>query len=481
MLWFLTFFGRKLSELARAYFWWSFFVALWAFGYGVTLGGFFNYDTTLVWNKFCQAMAVLVSPFFFRYCAVLVDEYSKQEKVFTFYLIFASSAAVGIAFTPYIISGLWSFGVYKYQPLAGPLYFVYVGLFVICTLHGFILVLSKYRSFSDVKQKQIKLFLIATGTSYFGGVTLFVQAMRIPLDSFGIFLGLTYVLITGYAIHKYQFLDFPSLLRTKEVVAIHNEKLMLLGLFSSSINHELKNPLFMLREFSKRLINIEAVSKIEEASDIVRKMSAQIDRVTQLVERSRDFIRPDSAGEGKVEDVDLKQVVDNALFFASTEMKYQNIEVKLGIPENLPVLRGDKSQFEVIFLNLIINAFHSMPPSDSGRNGGKLTISASSVIARRGDQRRSNLSTGIASAPNIEPRNDSVVEITISDTGSGIPKDQLKNIFKPFYTTKGKQGTGLGLHIVKTLVEQNGGKILVESEVGKGTKFTLLFDSVFVK
>ena len=65
--------------------------------------------------------------------------------------------------------------------------------------------------------------------------------------------------------------------------------------------------------------------------------------------------------------------------------------------------------------------------------------------------------------------------VPISDAGVGIPKDQLKDIFKPFYTTKQKSGTGLGLYIVKTLVEQNKGKIEVKSEVGKGTRFVMKF------
>ena len=67
------------------------------------------------------------------------------------------------------------------------------------------------------------------------------------------------------------------------------------------------------------------------------------------------------------------------------------------------------------------------------------------------------------------------LNVSVADTGTGIPKDELKNIFKPFYTTKQKSGTGLGLYIVKTLVEQNGGKINVESCAGQGAMFRLKF------
>ncbi len=442
-LWFLTFFGRKLSGLARAYFWWSFFIAVWALGYGITLGGFFDYNTTLTWNKFCQSMAMMIAPFFFKYCCMLVDEYEKKRGIFLFYVELAAINAFGIAFTPYYVSGFWSFGVYKYQPLGGPLYVIYVALFHWCTAHGFILVLSKYREFSELQKKQLKLFLIATGTSYFGGSTLFLAPLGIPFPSYGIFLILAYVLATGFAIHKYQFLDLPSLIQTKEVVALHDEKLMLLGLLSSSINHEIKNPLFMLQEFSRKLMGVEAVSKSTEASDLVGKMSSQVGRMSRLVERLGDFARPNVKRDNDVEEINLRQVVDNALFFASPELKYQNVEVKIDIPENFPELKGDKSQFEVIFLNLIINAYHAMP------NGGTLNIQAK--------------------------KTDNSVEVAVSDTGVGIPKDQLKNIFKPFYTTKQKSGTGLGLYIVKTLVEQNKGTIIVSSKNKQGTQFSIRF------
>ncbi len=466
-LWFLTFFGRKLGELAIAYFWWSFFIAAWALGYGITLGGFFDYGTTLAWNKYCQAMAMLIAPFFFKYCCELVDEYENKKKIFLVYLLFAILNSIGIAFTPYYVSGLWSFGVFKYQPLGGPLYFIYVAFFHWCTLHGFLLVLSRYREFSELRRKQLKLFLIATGLSYFGGSTLFIAPFRIALPSFGVFLILAYVVATGWAIHKYQFLDFPSLLKSNEAVAYHNDKLMLLGLLSSALNHEIKNPLFMIRELTRKVLQNEAVVKNHDASGAIEKIDTQIGRMSKLVERLADFAKPSSESSQK-EEINLRQVIDSALFFASSELKYQNIKVEINIPDDLPKLQGDRSQFEVIFLNLIINAYHAMP------EGGRLTIEGRLVpfvTLSRAKGLRTLSARSFAGA-----QDDNFVEIVIADTGTGIPKDQLKDIFKPFYTTKQKSGTGLGLYIVKTLVEQNKGKIEVESELNKGTRFILNFN-----
>ena len=162
--------------------------------------------------------------------------------------------------------------------------------------------------------------------------------------------------------------------------------------------------------------------------------------MTKLTQRLSEFSRPSSR---EIEEIDLRKVIEGALFFASQELKYQNIELRLNLPNNLPRVKGSRSQFEEIFLNLIVNAYHAMP------NGGILTIEGKQV--------------------------GNSIEISVSDTGIGIPKSEHKNIFKPFYTTKKKTGTGLGLHIVKTLTEQNCGEIHVKSELGKGTMFAIQF------
>ncbi len=246
-----------------------------------------------------------------------------------------------------------------------------------------------------------------------------------------------YPFVMAYAITRQGFLE------PEEVLALHRDKLALMGLMSSSINHEIKNPLFLLQEYANKLLPHVRERMIQEDDvETMTKMSAQISRMTKLVHRLSEFGRPNPKVD-TLEEIDAKQAFDDALFFASQELKYQNIEVKFNLPESLPKIHGNKNQFEEIFLNLILNAFQAMP------KGGVLTIAGRHVKGQ--------------------------IEITIQDTGMGIPKHQIKNIFKPFYTTKQKTGTGLGLYIVKTLVEQNGGKIEVESKLGRGTLFRLSF------
>jgi signal transduction histidine kinase len=220
-LWFLIFASRaqEKTQLAKAYFKWSLFITLWALGYGITLSGIFEYQTTLIWNKLCQSFATMIGPYFFLFGICVADEYEKYKKIYQSYYAFGLINAILLFITPWYVIGLWSFGVFRYQPLGGPLYILFTGFFYWCTLHSFIIAVKKYRvSFGNAK-KQIGAFLLATGIAYSGGGTLFLQAFKVPLPSYGIFLILAYVIIIGYAIHKYKFLDIELIIRKSIVFA----------------------------------------------------------------------------------------------------------------------------------------------------------------------------------------------------------------------------------------------------------------------
>lgn len=103
--------------------------------------------------------------------------------------------------------GLWSFGVFRYQPLGGPLYSLFTGVFWIITIHTYWIAWKQYQSVHDIERKKLRLFLVGTGLAYTGAGTLFFQGYRIPLPSFGVFLVLMYVVIIGYLVYRYRFFD----------------------------------------------------------------------------------------------------------------------------------------------------------------------------------------------------------------------------------------------------------------------------------
>lgn len=239
VFWSLIFLGRSFTSLARSYFGWALFITLWSFGYGITLSGLLPYEPTLIWNKYCQAMAMMIGPFFFKFSCDVAGSFSENKNFFKFYLCFGIINAVALFFTPYYVKGLWSFGSYTYQPLGGPLYIIFTLFFMWCTLHSYIVVALQYKKAMGLRKTHIKLFLIATGVAYFGGVTLFFQGFKLPVPTTGVYLILAYVLIIGYSIHKYKFLDIESIIKKTLVFA---------GL-SSFVAAFFSIPLFLIPKF----------------------------------------------------------------------------------------------------------------------------------------------------------------------------------------------------------------------------------------
>lgn len=207
VFWALIFHKRPTNRVAHGYFWWSFFITLWSLGYGVTLSGWWSYEVTLAWNRWCQAMAALIAPYFFLFVCTVVQQQSKAKRFFPWYLGTSLVNAFGLMISPAYVADLWSFGSFQFQPLGGPLYTLFTGVFWWITFHAYLVAWERFRQVSRDQQAKLKLFLIGTGVAYTGGATLFLQGYRIPLPSFGVFLVLAYVVMIGYLVYRYQFFD----------------------------------------------------------------------------------------------------------------------------------------------------------------------------------------------------------------------------------------------------------------------------------
>ena len=164
----------------------------------------------------------------------------------------------------------------------------------------------------------------------------------------------------------------------------------------------------------------------------------QTERCRDIVARLLDFARQSVAHK---ELVDLNRVLEETLGLLTRQSLFFNIQVVKNLDPDLPPVKADRTQIQQVFMNILINAAQAM--QERG------TI----VVASR--------ATG-----------DGAVEVSISDTGCGIPPDRIGRIFDPFYTTKqDSRGTGLGLSIAYGIVTSHRGTISVESEVGKGSTF----------
>jgi signal transduction histidine kinase len=199
------------------------------------------------------------------------------------------------------------------------------------------------------------------------------------------------------------------------------------------VSHELRNPLGAIKNAAYFLnMAVEAPDgDVQEALDILER---EVDRSEGVIKGLLDYARSEPPTR---RDVSVNGLLREAVARADVP---PTTEVVANLDEDLPVIRGDPDQLQEVFFNIAQNGIQAMP------DGGRLTIESHS--------------------------SDGSVEVSMSDTGVGIPPHYLEKIFEPLFTTK-TQGIGLGLAIVKTLVEGHHGSIAVESEVGEGTTFTV--------
>jgi two-component system NtrC family sensor kinase len=226
-----------------------------------------------------------------------------------------------------------------------------------------------------------------------------------------------------------------------------------LGELAASVAHEVKNPLAGIKLAIQVLAKDPRVadSQRETIQEIVRSIDRLDKTITDLLSYSRispPLLKPSN----------LHKVIEAALFSVKEEAQVTGVQVVRLFDPTLPFLPLDPRQMEGVFLNLFLNALQAMP------QGGTLTVQT-----KRGEPgNRPPESTAVGAGPE-----EGWAEVTVTDTGEGIPPEVLGEIFRPFFTTKAK-GTGLGLSLVQSVVEQHNGQISAQSRVGVGTTFCLL-------
>jgi signal transduction histidine kinase len=217
------------------------------------------------------------------------------------------------------------------------------------------------------------------------------------------------------------------------------QRLSSVGALASSVAHEFNNILTTIINYAKLGLKGATEPGQKQAFEKILKGGQ---RAATIVSGMLGFARNQS---NRVEDVDLVRLVEEVLLLTEKDLSKHRVQIERRYHARpvVPVIAG---QIEQILINLVINARQAMP------GGGRLRVDV-------------RVTGGMA-------------EVRIADTGVGIPPDQLRLIFEPFYTTKdpdehGHGGTGLGLSVCRQIIEQHQGRIRVESVVGKGSTFTV--------
>ena len=226
------------------------------------------------------------------------------------------------------------------------------------------------------------------------------------------------------------------------------DRLSALGQLAAEVAHEVKNPLGIIKN-SAQILEESPIEEVRR-KEVVSFIMEEAERINRVIENFLQFARPPQIKKQKINIID---VLDRTVKLISDTLIKDNIEVIKDYTDSIPLMRADPFQLQQLFLNLILNAIEAMP------EGGSLKISAQTEDKK------------LSTQADIENK---WIKVVFSDTGRGITPELQGKIFEPFYTTR-EQGTGLGLSIARKIVESHGGKITLESRIGKGSKFEILF------
>ena len=224
-----------------------------------------------------------------------------------------------------------------------------------------------------------------------------------------------------------------------------SEKLAAVGQVTAAMAHQIGTPLNSISGYIQLILQDGNLQPKDR--DRLKIIESQLDRLADSVKNLLSSTRPPKP---QLRTLDVNEVLEELIHLSEPWFLARNVRFSITLSPNLPPLLGDPTHLQTLFLNLITNALDAMP------QGGVLTIKTRQV------------------PPPLSSEDGKWLEISIIDTGIGITEESKKRIFDPFFTTKKMgEGTGLGLPICEKIIKEHSGRIEVESEVGKGSRFSI--------
>jgi signal transduction histidine kinase len=229
-------------------------------------------------------------------------------------------------------------------------------------------------------------------------------------------------------------------IETKQEQLIQSHKVTAIGLLTSGIAHELNNPINNINITVEYIIeNFEQLTA-EQKGSLLKDIMQQGERASNTVKELLHFtrVKPDA-----LQELEIATVIDDTLRLLQNQLSLSNIILQKDYPDGAPLVKGNSDNLQQVFLNIFLNAIQAMP------GGGTLRTAVSDTHV-------------------------GLLKIDITDNGTGIKPEYIQRLFDPYFTTKGVgEGTGLGLAVCFGIVKKHGGKILVSSELGKGSTFSV--------
>ena len=426
----------------------SFAYSGWAISIAINLNNDVPIEVGLFMGRLGNAFAVLIPSTWFHFVIVFVGQ-AQKYRCFLKWLYGVSMVLVCFSFTPWFISHVTPMVGFKYYSQAGPLFSLNALMFFVVVPMSFFKLYQKIRTSRGDERRRLSGLFGTSFVGFVGGSLTFLPTYGIPFPQYGLFLMPIYPFALAYFLIRKGLFDVEALAQ-----AAHRDKLVAIGVLAASINHEVKNPLFIIKGLAENYLERQKEGvfptkekALQNANDAMKRSMEQADRAMDIIKRLSLFAKAGIESEIKLESVNIAQVVEDILPLVRYELAAHNIALMRYIPQDLPNVCADRRYLEEIFFNLFMNACQALKEKSAA---GEIIFRAASDEGK--------------------------VRVIMQDNGPGIPADKLKDVFRPFYTTKA-EGAGLGLYITRQLVEKIKGHIDVECETGGGTVFSIMLNA----
>ena len=242
-------------------------------------------------------------------------------------------------------------------------------------------------------------------------------------------------------------------LKETQAFLVHIEKMVALGEMSTTIAHEIKNPLTSIGGFARRLDR--AIPEESQEKRYTQTIIKEVSRLEKILNDLLNYTRDES---GRLTELDLRYILEESLSMVTGGNRSGGIQLVKDYAETVPKVMGDAHQLKQVFFNLIHNAFQAMSESLPDRQAGTRTEKERGILSLR--------------VHSFSKNGSSYLKVEVEDTGKGVDPENLHNIFNPFYSTK-ESSLGLGLPIVHKIITSHHGQIGIDNHPGQGVNFII--------
>src|SRR3989344_9206298 len=417
----LLIFLKRKDEISRIYFVFCSFLALWAIFWSIMVSENVSYEAALISSRLTHTVGGLVGVLWCHFCLRLSDEYNRYKKLlYLFYLV--SFLSIVFFFSPLYVREVAPIMSFKYYTRTGPILDLYMAVFVLSVGLGFMSLNKKIEKSAGEEKIQIRGLFTATLIGFIGGFCAILPIYGIKVPPYTVFMIPVYPFVMAYFMIRHRLFDVEQVAE-----AFQREKLATIGLLASSINHEIRNPLYA----AKGLLETYVENKKEGLSgktpfETSERALKQVDRALEVITKLNRFAKPMTEETTQNQKASVQEALQNVLDLVSHEFELDKIHIQNNLPKDLSPIQADQRQIEEILFNLIVNACHAM----SG--GGQLTITSSFDCHPEQSEGSRDSSPSVKQPFRVGLRMTDRVRITIKDTGTGIPSEPARHLFEPF-------------------------------------------------